>query len=139
MSAKVDTAIWLALRARLKTVSLSGWPVALPGEVFRPPNPPAPFLRVGRVTAAPERMLIAPGKPHARIGAMMVTVVAPFGQDPAVYDQWAATVAEHFRDGVAMRAHGVCVAVSSYPAVNPGYEDEGWWNVPVRIPWICYA
>jgi hypothetical protein len=69
----------------------------------------------------------------------MVTLVHPLGQDVAVYDQIAASIAEHFSDGTQARHGAVCVAVVSYPHVQEGYEDAGYWTVPVRIPWRCFA
>lgn len=141
MSAKVETSIWLALKGRIETL-LPSYAKAWPGQTFQIPmvgGTPQPFLRVGRVSAAPLRQLIAHGQPHERTGILMVTLVHPLGQDVAVYDQIAAGIAEHFRDGTAMRYGNVCVTVSAYPHVMDGYEDNGYWTVPVRVPWRCFA
>lgn len=143
MSAKIETAIWLALRARVESLPLA-YSKAWPGQTFTPPSSgtppmPQPYLRVGRVSADPARVLIADGRPHDRAGSLMITLVAPLGQDVAVYDQIAAGIAEHFKDGTKMRYAGVCVAVTAYPHVQEGYEDNGYWTVPVRVPWRCFA
>jgi hypothetical protein len=141
MSAGIETSIWLALKSRIDTLPLA-YPRAWPGQTFQVPSTGGqllPFLRIGRVTVAPSRQLLADGKPHERNGSLMVTLVQPLGQDVAVYDQIAAGIAEHFIDGTQMRFGAVCVAVSSYPHVQEGYEDTGYWTVPVRIPWRCFA
>lgn len=141
MSAKVETSIWLALKSRIDTLPLS-YAKAWPGQVFEVAGSgglPQPYLRVGRVTVAPVRHLIADGKPHERTGSLMITLVHPLGQDVSVYDQIAATIAEHFKDGTEMRYGRVCVKVRSYPHVGDGYEENGFWTVPVRVPWQCFA
>jgi len=141
MSAKVETSIWLALKGRVDTLPL-GLAKAWPGQVFEVSHAgvlPQPYLRIGRVSVAPVRKLIAAGKPHERTGSLMVTLVYPLGQEVRIYDQIAGTIAEHFRDGTKMRYGAVCVEVRSYPHVRDGYEDNGYWTVPVRIPWLCFA
>ncbi|MFG0227284.1 phage tail terminator-like protein, partial [Streptococcus suis] len=80
------------------------------------------YLRVGRVSADPVRLFLGDGEPHRRTGSLMVTLVHPLVQAVAVYDQIAAGIAEHFIDGTQMRYGAVCVAVSSYPHVQEGYE-----------------
>ena len=141
MSAGIETSIWLALKARIDTLPLA-YPKAWPGQTFQVPSSgglPQPFLRVGRVSADPMRLFLGDGEPHRRTGSLMVTLVHPLGQAVAVYDQIAAGIAEHFIDGTQMRYGAVCVAVSSCPHVQEGYEDTGYWTVPVRIPWRCFA
>jgi len=141
MTPGIETSIWLALKSRIDSLPLP-FERAWPGEVFEASAASGqlqPFLRIGRVSVAPNRQFLADGKPHDRVGSLMVTLVHPLGQDVAVYDQLAAGIAEHFRDGTQMRYGAVCVAVTSYPHVQEGYEDVGYWTVPVRIPWRCFA
>ena len=141
MSAKTETAIWQALRARVVTLPLS-IAKAWPGQTFEVPHSGTtvlPYLRIGRVSVAPVRMLIAPGKRHDRSGSLLITLVHPLGQDVSVYDQIGATIAEHFKDGTEMYFGGVCVSVTDFPHVQEGYEDNGYWTVPVRVPWHCFA
>lgn len=141
MSAKIETKIWLALKSRIDTL-LPSYPKAWPSQKFEVPHSssqPSPYLSIGRVTAAPVRRVIAHGKPHDRAGFLMVTLVHPLGKNVAVYDQLAAEIAEHFKDGTQMRYDGLCVTVTSYPYAQDGYEDNGYWFVPVRIAWRCFA
>jgi len=141
MSALTETAIWLALKARVESLPIA-FPKAWPGETFEVPSAgglPQPYLRVGRIIVAPVRQMIATGKVHERTGSLMITLVHPLGQNVSVYDQIAATIADHFRDGTEMRYGGVCVSVTSFPHVQEGYEDNGYWTAPVRVPWRCFA
>lgn len=143
MNAKVETAIWLALKARVESLPLD-YAKAWPSQVFTVPHNgvpplPQPYLRIGRVSVAPVRRLIAAGKAHERTGSLMITLVHPLGQETHVYAQLAGTIADHFKDGTQMNYAGVCVTVMSYPHAQEGYEDNGYWAVPVRIPWRCFA
>lgn len=141
MIAKIETAIWLALRQRIESLPLDYFK-AWPGEKAEAPYEDGalqPYLRIGRVSTAPVRQLIANGKPHERTGFLMITLVFPMGQDIKIYDQIGGTIAEHFKDGTEMVYEGVCVAVTSYPHVQEGYDENGYWTVPVRVPWRCFA
>lgn len=141
MSAKTETSIWLALKSRVESIPIP-YAAAWPGQTFEPPflsGALQPYLRIGRVTVSPVPQLIDSGRRHDRSGSLIVTLVHPLGQDVSVYDQIAATIAEHFRDGTAMRYGGVCVSVTSYPHVQEGYEENGYWTVPVSIPWRTFA
>lgn len=137
MTAKTETAIWLALKSRISTLP-GGLPIAWPGQTFTPPGV-SPYLRVGRASASPLAQFIDNAKPHWRTGFVIVSLVQPLGQDVSVYDQIAAGIAEHFVDGTQMHYGHVCVTVPEYPHVQEGYEDNGFWTVPVSIPWRCFA
>lgn len=138
MNPSVETQIWLALKARIETLPLQIvklWPA----EKSSPPTLPAGFLRIGRVTVAPNRQFIKDGQPYERTGALIITLVQPLLHDVAVYDNQAGNIAEHFKDGTKTRFGNVCVKVTSYPHVQEGYEDFGYWNVPISIPWRAFA
>lgn len=141
MSAKAETAIWLALKSRIDTL-MTSTPKAWPAMAFTAPSGATglqAYLRIGRVMAAPVRMVIAHGKPHDRTGFLMITLVQPMTmQNTSMYDQLAGTIAEHFKDGTQASFGGVCVTVTSYPHIMDGYEDAGYWAIPVRIPWRCF-
>lgn len=141
MNAGIETSIWLALKSRITSIPFS-YAKAFPGQTFTPPSLSGkllPFFRIGRVTATPIRQLVEAGKPHERTGSLIITLVHPLGQDISVYDQIGAQLAEHFHDGLQMRYGDVCVTVTSSPHVQEGYDDSGYWNVPVRVAWRCFA
>lgn len=141
MAATTETKIWLALKSRIETIPLA-YPKAWAGQVFTPPSSGAtllPYLRIGRVSANPSRMFIGDGKPYDRNGFIIITLVYPLVENQALYDQIAGQIAEHFRDDVKMPYAGLCVSIPSYPHIVEGYEDSGFWSVPVRVPWRVFA
>lgn len=139
--AGIETSIWLALKSRVVSLPLV-YERAWPGQTFTPPSAGGklqPFLSIGRVSSAPVGMFIDAGKPHERRGSLIITLVYPLGQDIAVYDELGAKIAAYFKDGVEMRYADICASVRGYPHVQEGYEETGYWHVPVVIPWKCYA
>jgi len=142
MTPSIETSIWLALKAHLRTIQ-SEFKFAWPGEGFTIPHDETgllPYWRVGYLSVAPVAMEIAYGKLHLRTGTLIVTLVHPMGGDVAVFNEYAGQMAQHFTDGLKMRYGGaVCVEIPNYPHVMDGYEDSGYWTVPVSIPWRCFA
>src|SRR5699024_2809421 len=136
MMPAIETQIWLALKSGIDSLGLS-LPIAWPAEKFTALT--SGYIRVGHVTAAPNPEMLATGKKHTRRGFLMLTLVMPLGQDTSVFIDQAGQIAEHFKDGYTVRYGSVCVTITSAPHVMDGYEDGGYWNVPVRIPWRTFA
>lgn len=137
----VETKIWLALRARIESIPLP-FAKAWPAETFTPTHTDGqltPYLRIGRVTVAPIPVFIDDGKRHQRTGTLIITLVHPLGQVTSVYDEYAGQIAAHFAEGIAMYYDGVCVKITAQPHVQPGFEDNGYWQVPISIPWRTFA
>lgn len=142
MTVTVETAIWMAQKARVTTM-LPSIAKAWPGIRFEPPQSSGvllPYIRVGRVSTAPVRVLIDPDQPHERTGMLMITLVHPLTfADVAVCEQYAGQIADHFADGTQMRYGRVCVSVTNAPHVQNGFEQDGYWTIPVAVPWRCFA
>lgn len=142
MSSDVETHIWLAQKGQIDTIpgTPGTYDVAYPGVLYGVSN--EPYLRIGRVTTAPLNERIKYGGPSERRGALIITLVVPISKEYLTvnYDHLASIIAEHFKDGTHMRYNGVCVTVTDYPHVQEGYDDRnGYWNVPISIPWRTYA
>lgn len=133
----VETRIWIALKSRIETL-MPSVDKAYPAQKYMP-EAGKPFIRVGKVQADPQRIVLADGKPHRRTGSLILTLVHPIDQDTAFFEEMQGQIAAHFADGTSMTFLGVCVSVSSYPAIQSGYESDGWWNAPVVIRWRCVA
>lgn len=136
MIPSVETQIWLALKSRIDTLPLI-YPKAWPAKTFTAPTDG--YIRVGAVSAEPNPELIAEGKKHTRRGYLMMTLVMPMRYDSSVFTEQAGQIASHFSDGTAVRYGSICVTITSAPHVVDGYEDGGYWNVPIRIPWRTFA
>ena len=139
----VGVKIWLALKSRIDTIPLD-FDKAWPAETFTPTyegNFLSPYLRIGRVSVDPLAVFIEDGKRQVRTGTLIITLVHPIRPNTpvAVYDQYAGQIAQHFIEGTQMRYDDVCVKVNSQPHVQPGYEDNNYWTVPVSIPWRTFA
>lgn len=140
MAWSVEAKIWLALKNRMQLFPTSR-PVLWPGENTPIPNGVDGYWRVGRVFADPANIFVDDGKKHRRTGFLMVTLVRGLtGTGPVeTKDTEAGNLAAWFKDGTSMRFEGVCVKVNNYPYVMDGYEESGYWETPVRIPWLCFA
>lgn len=141
MAAGIETSIWLALKSRVDSLSLT-YQRAWPGKTFTPPSSGGvlqPYLRIGRVSIEPDNQYIDDGQPAWRNGMLIVTLVHPLGQDVSVYDQIGANIAAHFAKGTQIPYGDLIVEVKNTPHVQEGYEDNGYWTVPVTIPWRSYA
>lgn len=137
----VETKIWLALRDRVESIPLT-FAKAWPAETFTPvynDGELLPYLRIGRVTVAPVPVFIDTGKRHQRTGTLIITLVHPLGRVASVYDEYAGQIAAHFNEGTSMYYNGVCVKVTAQPHVQPGYEQDAYWTVPISIPWRTFA
>lgn len=145
----VETKIWLALRERIESMPLT-FAKAWPAETFTPTHTDGqltPYLRIGRVTVAPIPVFIDTGRRHQRTGTLIITLVHPInkikagyeGYGAPVYDEYAGQIAAHFAEGTTMYYGGVCVKITAQPHVQPGYEDNGYWQVPISIPWRTFA
>jgi len=133
---KVETKIWLALKSRLRSFS---WdvqvPFAYPGEAF---TPEGLFIRADFTLNRPNRILLKSG-PHRREGLLALVVCDVLSSAGEYSLNLAASLAEHFPVDTPFCYMDICVCVPSEPHVMGGYEDRGYWNVPVNIAWQCFA
>lgn len=115
-----------------------GIPVAFPGEPFYPRNA---YIRFGEVYSDPLRITVDDGRPYLRTGFLMLTFVGKviIGIRSEDYTRMAGRIAQHFQDNVKIRHEGVCVSIYNAPTFLTAYETDGYWNVPIRIPWRCFA
>ena len=133
----------MAQKARISTI-LPVYSIAWPAAPFTPPSAGSalqPYLRIGRTSASPNAIFVADNQPHLRTGILSVVLVYPMrdGLTAEMYDAAACKIAEHFPDGLEMRYQDVCVKVTSAPHIVEGYEDNGYWTIPISISWRCFA
>jgi len=132
---KVETKILLALKAHIQSLP-GGLVIVHPASVYSPGV--SPYVAVGRVTVPPLRVYVGKGQ-HERTGTLTLSYVAPIGQDEAVYEEAAASIAAHFPEDACLPFQDVRVRIASAPHVVDGFRDGAWWRVPVNISWRCAA
>lgn len=128
-----EVAIWLALKARVKSFATSpALPVFWPGETAAPTGA---HVEVMNIVAPPERVLLKAG-PHDRRGTLQLMLKHPLAAlQYEVTQELAGKIAEHFPCDLMMRFGSACVRVIAAPEVHEGFRDEGWWVTPVRVRW----
>lgn len=130
----IETKIHIALKTRSKQLPFK---VVYAGDVYRPASDP--YARFGEVYADPVNVFVSDGRPHNRTGFVVITFVDTLPKPSEYFAQQAGLIAALYNDGVKMTYGGVCVSVSSAATLLTAYETDGYWNVPVRIPWRCFA
>lgn len=135
----VEQSIWLALKGHIDAMAGFNYDIAWPAQPYTPDT--SPYMRVAFINATPDRPMIDYGYPHERTGFLMLTLVYAAGLNVsyAFRMKEAGQVAAHFSDGSQLRYGSVCVTIPEYPHVMDGFEEDGYFAVPVRIPWRCMA
>lgn len=132
-----ETSIWMALRSRIATLSLTpAVDFAWPASTYAPDK--KPYIAVGRASIEPRRVMVGKGS-HDRSGTLTLSYVSRIGQDASFYIEQAGIIAAHFEEDTKMRHADVCVRITAKPHVVDGYRDEGWWRTPVNIRWQCWG
>lgn len=142
-----ETAIWVALKARMASLTLSPvLPVAFTNESFTPPSSGTPerpgnYLAVQHLKNDPDvATLGSTGKTRHR-GIFQIMLHCRKNQDFAVATEIAGDVADHFKLGTAMTSSGVTVRVEAPPSVGSDISDadEPLMQIPISIRWSADA
>lgn len=134
----IETALWLALRARVETLVLSpALPVAWPNESFTKPS--GGYLRVTWVPNMNRRVFLRGSDPHQRLSLLQIDVFAKKNENAAVAIEIAGKVAAHFPADLKMSAYGVTARVTKAPEVAQPIDDATHVMVPVTISIEAFA
>lgn len=145
------TKIWMALKQVVSSITLGGQPIdkAWPAQPFEPRTvneTPQPYISVGRVSAIPVRLQIGSEKARLYEGSLLLVLVHPLLVDSngksvpeEAYIERAAKIAAYFPEDSRIAFQGVCLRVLTTPAVQDGYQDAGYWRIPVRVDWRSVA
>lgn len=133
----IETSIWLALKARVETLSLTpARPIAWPNEA----TPQAGiYLRVSHVPNVVTRRQVGTEGAHDRIGLLLIDVFEKKDRDAAVATEVAGLVAEHFRTDLDLRYGDITVRISAAPSTAQALATDTHWQVPVTIPYRVFA
>lgn len=137
-SPSIETAIWLALRARVASLVLTpAHPVAWPNESFTKPT--TGYLRVTWIPNINHRLFMRGADPHQRLSLLQIDVFDPKNQNLAVALENAGKVAAHFPADLRMTAHGVTAQVTRAPDIAQPIDDDTHLMVPVTVPIRVFA
>lgn len=151
MAATVETRMWLALKARIATItgyitSQFAWPM----DPFTPPQSngkPLPYLDIAHMPNVNARVLVGSKGPMRRPGIVQIALMWPVSEigtapgktHPDVLIQKVGAVAAHFPTDLCMAFQGVSVRVTKAPDVAQPIRDDAYWRVPVSIFYETYA
>lgn len=148
MAATIETAIWLALKARVQSLPLD-YPIDWPRGPFDKPQGlddlPDPYLEVRLLPNVSQRLFIGSNDPHRRMGILQVSLMYPVARTKgnvdweAQFAQIGGTIAAHFPTDLKMHFEGVTVRVEKAPDVAQPLRDDAYWRVPVSIRFDCFA
>lgn len=68
-------------------------------------------------------------------GILQVTVVYPGGKGAVQAINLAQRVAEHFSIDLEIDLATHHLSIQNHPTIHTGIPDEGWYRVPVSVPW----
>lgn len=141
----VETAIWIALRARVLTLTMTPtMPIAWPNSSFIPPTvggKPGPYLHVRHMPNRTERLMIS-NATHRYQGILQVALMTPLNWDdglPARTSEQAGIIAAHFPMDMRLVSNGVTVRITKKPDVAQGFRDDDRWLTPVSVQYECFA
>lgn len=136
----IDTQIWLALSAKVATVTTTPTlPVYDPDAAIPPPasgGNPAPFLLVSDARNDNQRLSIG-GKVSRRSGTLMLSVQWPIALTVthAQLIQVSGSIADQFPADTHMKSGGMCLRVTRDADAMQPYRDGIYHVAVVRVPW----
>lgn len=137
----VETKIWLALRARVETISL-GMPYTVVWPGRNTDVPQGIGLEVTHLVNRPLRRALKGTNPHVREGILQIGVLVATGEtNPSYPQEIAGDVADHFPVDVPLRYDDIAVQVYEAPEVGGGFFDEQRQRfvTPVSIRWRTFC
>lgn len=136
----VQTEIWLALEARLKTLAtVPAMALVMPEDLLPQPTNGgalAPVLLVSDMRGRPQRLTIGP-EAHLREGVLQISVAWPIAKpiNHAALLRLAGDVAAHFPADLRMRSGTTCLSVTEEPDTPAPFAEGPYRYAPVRVPW----
>ena len=124
-----------AIKAAFSTVSL---PKAWPNIVFDPTKTGnLPYVAVTIIRADTIDNTVA-GEMPIDIGRIIATVVVAGNTSDGTADDHADAIASLFPKGQILTGGGYTVEITGPPHIREGMPDNGYWRVPVSIPFRAY-
>lgn len=135
MASSIETSMWMALRGRIASLTLSPTiPVVYPKQ-----DAPASgrYILVTYMPNRTSRLMVDSGGSHERPGILQLSLMTPLSTaSPAEAEMdIAGKIAAHFPADLALEHNGVQVRVTKAPDVAMGFRDDdaARWHTPVSI------
>jgi hypothetical protein len=134
-----ESEIFAALMTKLAAFTASPvLPVSYPNVSFTPPANQR-YIRAQFVPNTTNRVLIDTDGPHQHLGFLQVSVYWTKGQGEAGPRAVAAAIADHFPADLRLTSGGVSVRITARPSVRDLIIEDAAVQVPVLIPYECWA
>lgn len=140
-----ETAIWLALKAHVASLSLSpSLSVAYPNETFEPPSTngqPDNYLAVSLFRNDPNPATMGTTGKNRHRGILQIMLHARKDQDFAVASEIAGDIAEHFKLTTTGTNNGFTFRVEVPPTVGSDISlaNEQMMQIPISIRYVADA
>lgn len=139
MASTIEGKIAEVLFGRLGQLVLSQvMPIAWPNVTFEPPADHR-YLRVQFIPNLANRVLIGSDGPHQHMGLMQVSVCWPKGVGEIAARDAAGAVAAHFPCDLRLLVGERFVRITKRPDVRDMIVEDVAIQIPVMIPWECWA
>lgn len=118
------------------------WPIAWPNLAFTPQIGQA-YLEPRFLPNVTDRAGAGTNAARRHRGLFQVTCFGTENTGSAPSSEVADAIIEHFGPDVVIDRNGVRVRIGSFdgsssvPYRSQGFNENGWWVVPVTIPWWC--
>ena len=135
----VETAIWLALKERVKTIPLSPLPpIHWPNEIYEPKVGTA-YLKVEHIPNTTQRVFIGSMEPHRYRGILQIGLMTKLNQQVGIALEMAGGIASHFPPDLRLVAHDVTVRVTRRPDMGPAQPQSTHLMIPVSVEYETWA
>lgn len=133
LKTQLDAKIWLALRARLDTLS-GGYAIVDPGETY-PTEADTAFILVQDVRFDPVPRYTNAGAPDEHRGQFALAVMTPLEWTHAQGLGVAGGIRAHIPRGAKYSNSDVTVEILETPFAGTAYRDGPFNRLPVTVRW----
>lgn len=142
MTELVEVAIEKALLDRAQSfATTNSITISLPNIAFTPPavGQAAKYLKASVLPADNATIGVSNSSSNQYLGLLQIDVFYGKGGGERAPKRIAADIVEYFARGTRMVVDGFKIEVLQTPRLAPLIHGENWVQLPVRIPYNCFA
>lgn len=129
-----QAAVRIALETRLAAM-VGVLPTVHQNEKYTPVAG-TPYQHVALLPADPANPTLGNSFYRER-GLFQITLFYPLLNGTAAGSAVAGAIVAWFPRGLTLTQSGITTLINKTPAVAPGFENDGWWVIPVRVPYTA--